>query len=210
MANLYDVTRLADVFLALFRSGRRTLHVHDVAAAERREYDAQYQSTLVELLSDIADTLEERGYPCVLVNASLFSRGYAERPVTDPVLAASYNKFNSGGKRAVGLRRALPDDLVRPSEHRSMIKLGGGLQRHAVRHSIGDVQSGLATPDTHAALVQDVTRDYERLSAIQPDEQQTALPLETERPALSPLATRILQMGEDAYLAEHRREDAER
>jgi hypothetical protein len=159
----------------LFAAGQRTVSFRDLTRVLDKEYDADTQAKIVALLPDIASELEAHGFPVTLVNEYCL-RNWAESPVTTMAEARRCNVFNSGGKDPVGIRRAGPDDLVRPEYYGSQLHLGMGSVASAVRDNVNDVARGISARETHDRLVSTVRARLPEIAEQQPDPQQVALP----------------------------------
>lgn len=171
---LYDPQRLAQRVIESFRDGRRTVSYRDFCQQYGREEDADFIERIVDLMPEIQRLVEGGGYPCTLVNAFCV-RQYAEIAITDEATARRCNVFNSGGKQPVGIRRALPDDLVRTEVHGSAAHLGIGQIKHAVVGNGSDVLLGISTPTTHERLTGRLRQELPLLPELKPEPVQPAL-----------------------------------
>ena len=173
-----DPRRLAKISIELFAQGRRTVSFRDWLRIFDREFDADFADRLVDQLPEVLRLVEEQGMACTLVNDWCLTH-YAEIAVDDVSIARRCNVFNSGGKRPVGLRRALLDDLVRAEVQGSEVHLGIGQLKHAVRANVNDVARGISAVATHDRLTARLRTELPGIPEIQAEAVQRPL-LEAE------------------------------
>lgn len=158
-----DVPSLVKITTEFYASGRRTVSFRDFELRYQREFDARFIERVVELLPAVVDALNARDLPSVLVN-DYCVRHHAETPISDIAEARRCNVFNSGGKPAVGIRRAMLDDLVRPEVNGSLAHLNVGGLRHAVQSNVNDVAAGISAPESHQRLVSTLRNELPKIA----------------------------------------------
>jgi hypothetical protein len=175
MPQICSPSLLAKVTIELFNTGRRTVSFRDLVTKLDRDFDHDFAERVVDQLVDTAEIVERAGYPCTPVN-DFCARQYAETPIADVATARRCNVYNSGGKRPVAIRRALPDDLVRGEVNGSGAHLGIGLLKHISQENANDVARGITAPETGERLRRHLREELPRIPEIEPDAQQSLLP----------------------------------
>jgi hypothetical protein len=179
-SRVIDAGLVAQKTVRLFRQGRRTVAYSDLEVEFGRQYDSVFVQRIVDLLPDAIPIIEAQGIPVCLVN-SYCLRHFKEAAVSTPVEAQRCTKFRAGGKPPVGIRQALPDDLVRAEENGCQVQMANGLNRHAVQRNANDVARGISVPETQTRLVSQLCAELPKLAQIQPElVEATFLPADDE------------------------------
>jgi hypothetical protein len=154
---------------------RRTISYLDLVEAFHRPlFDRNFADRVIALLDEAATWLEANGYPVTLVNEYCL-RTFAQVAVTNIAEARRCNMMNSGGKDAVGLRLALPDDLVRAEVNGTLMHLHLGGVKSTAKHSVTDVARGIAAPETHVRLRQQFESEVPRIVGMEAEPQAIGL-----------------------------------
>lgn len=153
---------------------RRTVSLHQLAVECDREHDHEWTTRMQDQLPEFTRALWDAGIPVVPVNARCV-RFFADTPIEEDAQAEKCCLLRGGGKKAAGLRRVMPDDLVLRAHLKTLISLGSGNIIGALADGRNGERLGLLPDNCSRDLLSAVTERLRRVLELPPQPEQLSL-----------------------------------